>query len=102
MGHGFGVYLDLKTPPVRLPQESPRVPPSYRNPPPKMEGRLKVPCRFQRDKDSRLQGVSQLLAVLISRAQSSAWEPSPCITLPLSQPPALMGPSVQLLGIHEI
>lgn len=82
MGHVFGFYLDLKTPPVQLPQESPRVLPSYRNPSPKMEGRPKVPCRLQRDKDSRLQGVSQLLAVLISRVQSSAWEPSPCSILP--------------------
>lgn len=68
----FGFYLDLKIPPVWVPQESPRVLPSYRNPSPMMEGRTKVPCRLQRDKDSRLQGVSQLPAVLISRVQSSA------------------------------
>lgn len=78
MDQAFGFYLDLKTPPVWLPQESPRVLPFYRNPSPKMEGHAKVPCRLQRDKDSRLQGVSQLPAVLISRVQSSAWEPSPC------------------------
>lgn len=78
-----GICLEQKTLPVWLYQESTRVLPSFRNPSPKMEGRLKVPYRLQRDKDSCLQGVSQLPAALISRVQSPAWEPSP-----FSRPPS--------------
>lgn len=98
-GSGFWLLPGAEDPTcLAPPQESPRVLSFCRHPSPKMEGRPKVPCRLQRDKDSCLQGVSQLPAALISRAQSSAWEPSPC-----NRPPSpASSPDGSFCPVHNV